>query len=783
MDVAKPSASLFDLHDIISRLSEADREKVESDSFRALFMPTFSRLMDADGLVSEEDAVEAVLACVPQERQPVLGLTAETALAFLGNFGVTGVITSDTYIYIAQWAEAERILELCDGPVVPLVLPAGSGRAGVDTVEQCIERIENSAAIVGPVIRAGDMAWVQKIANKCLPDVNPEGFRTCQHVAASVVPTLLRFAVNTPQQRAGLLEAIARVAAGSVEAGARLAQSSSFREVLEIALRPGKQGATPPASALDVHAALQACASAAYQDFAATSLEPFVPTIASFALADHAGSFATVQAAALSVLAQLSTHDALKPAVAKSLPMGVLVRLLSGHRAMERRDDRFDFQLLCLQLLAETTADGCRILDLLEDLVAQGVPANLIEALDAAVAGAEYPLGSRCFRRPGPLVQCIAAVAREGKASKLRGAIGALSQLLEDRDIRPEALRALLAVGASRRCAEHMMGDAAFVNRLEEVAADARNYGDDDVFALCEEVLQALRAKVAENPPVYEVDEWKELFGDRTALMLSGSTLPSDERLVCCDADEALERVLEAGVIVWDGEAPAVQRPTRREEDVPNLSNSFTQLIDRALLEAENRGLPLVAAGFCGTDVATAQAAWANVAQAFPGRLVLFGSARCPAAPLPMEDLVRAVSGLTDGTARTHRSSHALPDSSTAAPSIASEDMRSVASQEAAFASACLCAVAPKTVVSVGLTGPAKEDFARMAGGEVSGPEEWIVFPAFSQHAKRADASMAEWGGMQLTERCVLDAASREVSATSGNWKLTLAADGEWVVQ
>merc|ERR1719389_1009656 len=109
--------------------------------------------------------------------------------------------------------------------------------------------------------------------------------------------------------------------------------------------------------------------------------------------------------------------------------------------------------------------------------------------------------------------------------------------------------------------------------------------------------------------------------------------------------------------------------------------------------------------------------------------------------------------------------------------------MRSVASLEPAFGSAGLRAVAPTAVVSIGLTGSAKEDFARMASGEVSGPEEWIVFPAFAQHPMRADASLAEWGGMQLTERCVLSAATRDVSAASGAWTLALDAEGEWQIR
>merc|ERR1719498_828950 len=131
--------------------------------------------------------------------------------------------------------------------------------------------------------------------------------------------------------------------------------------------------------------------------------------------------------------------------------MTLLLRLLSGHRAMERSDDRFDVQLLCLQLLAETTADGCRVVDLLDDLVAQGATANLVEALNAAVDGAEYPLGSRCFRRPGPLVHCISALARDGKASKLRGARAALSKMLDDDGTSTDALVGLQAVAASRR--------------------------------------------------------------------------------------------------------------------------------------------------------------------------------------------------------------------------------------------------------------------------------------------------------------------------------------------
>ena len=53
-----------------------------------------------------------------------------------------------------------------------------------------------------------------------------------------------------------------------------------------------------------------------------------------------------------------------KVATAKRNMARASAELLSGHRAMERRDDRFDFQLLCVQLLAESTGDGCRVADL-----------------------------------------------------------------------------------------------------------------------------------------------------------------------------------------------------------------------------------------------------------------------------------------------------------------------------------------------------------------------------------------------------------------------------------
>jgi len=778
MDVAKPPASLFELSGVLSQLSATDREKVESEAFRSTCLTTFSNFMDADGVVPEENTAQAVLACVPEERQPVLGLTAETAAAFLCHFGVTASsIASDVYLRIAQWAEAERTLELCHGPVVPAVLPAGNGIYGVEAVEQGIDRIE-ALAKEGETLRAGDLMWVQKIAEKCLPDINPTSYRTCQQQAAKVVPTVLRCAVQSPAQRSQLLDAVARIAAGSRPAGEKLAKAPAFREVLEITLsgsRADARGNVSPAT--DVHAALQACASVACQDFGAAALKAFVPTIAGYALAEHVGTFATIQAGALSVLAQLCAHEALKPVVAASLTMTLLVRLLSGHRAMERRDDRFDFQLLCVQLLGETTADGCRVADMLEDIIAQGAPANLVEALDAAVKGEEYPLGSRCFRRPAPLVQCIIAVARAGKAAQLRGARSALRALLDDEDTQKDALEGLRALAASRRCAEELLGDEALLAALEDIAADERAFGEE---TRAGDVLVAVRAKVAENPPVYETHEFAAVLGGQgKAVQFCGPALDAQERLLCTDADDVVERLLEFGVIVWDGDPPAAHRHTGRPEDLPNLSTAFTQVIERALLEAEYRQQPLVAAGFCGADVDAAQKAWADLAKTFPGRVVLFGSAREGVPVAAMPDLVRAVSGLTEGSHRSHRSLP-LPDSSTAAPSVASEDFRSVASLEPAFESAGLRAVAPTTVISIGLTGAAKADFARMAAGQVSGPEEWIVYSAFAQHPKRADVSLAEWGGMQLTERCVLSAATREVSSANGEWTLTLDAEGEW---
>ena len=54
---------------------------------------------ESNAEVPEENTARAVLACVPEERQPVLGLTAETAAAFLCHFGVTASsIASDVYL-------------------------------------------------------------------------------------------------------------------------------------------------------------------------------------------------------------------------------------------------------------------------------------------------------------------------------------------------------------------------------------------------------------------------------------------------------------------------------------------------------------------------------------------------------------------------------------------------------------------------------------------------------------------------------------------------------------
>ena len=68
---------------------------------------------------------------------------------------------------------------------------------------------------------------------RCLPDINPTSYRTCQQQAAKVVPTVLRCAVQCPAQRSQLLDAVARIAAGSRPAGEKLAKAPAFREVLK----------------------------------------------------------------------------------------------------------------------------------------------------------------------------------------------------------------------------------------------------------------------------------------------------------------------------------------------------------------------------------------------------------------------------------------------------------------------------------------------------------------------------------------------------------------------
>ena len=104
------------------------------------------------------------------------------------------------------------------------------------------------------------------------------------------------------------------------------------------------------------------------------------------------------------------------------------------------------------------------------------------------------------------------------------------------------------------------------------------------------------------------------------------------------------------------------------------------------------------------------------------------------------------------------------------------------ASPEPSFESAGLSTGAPATVVSIGLTGAAKADFARIAGGEVRGSvSSWVVFPAMVRRPNGTDEPLAEWGGMALVERCVLSAATRQVDSAS--WTMTRDAGGEWQVE
>ena len=91
-----------------------------------------------------------------------------------------------------------------------------------------------------------------------------------------------------------------------------------------------------------------------------------------------------------------------------------------------------------------------------------------------------------------------------------------------------------------------MLADGALLTLLDQLSPANAEMSVVDLGA---ELLFDLKAKAEENPPVYEVDEFQELFGGRPAVQLLGPTVASDEQLGCADADKAVESLLESSIL------------------------------------------------------------------------------------------------------------------------------------------------------------------------------------------------------------------------------------------
>jgi hypothetical protein len=774
MCIFAPDPCLFDLNTVMTRLPASDQTRVMSEELRAACMATFAHFVEAEGSICDEDLSRAVMAAVPAERHQVLGITAETARSLLSKLGLKDV-TEQEYLHLWQWAEAEKTLELFKGPIVALVLPDGFSRFGVDAVEQAISRLDTLVHMAHMVMTAGDLIMVQKMWEKCVPSFNPAGFRSCQTAALKALVPLVKLAKKMKDKRAPLLEAVARITAGNADNARYAGRMQDLQDVLGQALRAG-------ASALDSQMGLMVASSIA--PFDGTALVDLVPEIVAHATTELPGTFACVQSSALSVLSQLSAHENLQAFIAALLTMPALLRMFRQHRALENPHDRFDFQLLCLNLLPFRTADYELLDSLLEDLVLQGSLNGLVEALAASVIGAEWPIGSNCFRRPVPLINVLCRVCRAGKAALCREAYRSLAALLDDEP--RAALAGLRELATSRLNAEVMGADEALMAQVQEIIDESKAF-DDGVLAEEGEALQ--RELAAQACGVYDVADFEELCGGKRVVQLRGTDVESGYTLHCSEYDRALDLLIDAEVIVWDHVCPPEHGPTGRPEDSANFSTSYTQMLVRVLTEANRRAsiarahgenpASLLVAGFLNSGVQQ----WTELAEAFPGQVVFFAkpirrledSAVPP--PVPLD---RVVSGATE---RTHHS-YVTHDESTAVP-----DQNSVISLDLEFdfhpvslRSQAVQVSHARTVVSLGLCGVSKEDFACVAKGDTM-IEQWYVFPTSQLHPTQVDLQLDEWGGMALCEPLVLASDTRALTALSGEWQLTFnACENSWDV-
>jgi hypothetical protein len=772
MCVFSPDPCLFDLKNVLARLSDSDQARVMSEELRAACMQTFAKFVAADGSICEEDLADAVMAAVPVERQQTLGITAETARSLLGKLGLSDNVSEDEYLHLWRWAETEKTLELCGGPIVALVLPHGMARFGIESIEHAIGRLDTLADL-GTPMSAGDLVLVQKMWEKCVPFFNPSGFKTCQTMAMKALQPLVYLAKKNPLKRAPLLEAVARISAGHLENACYAGRMKALREVLALALQKGQP-------ATDSQMALAVCCSLAPYDEAA--LSDLIADIAEHATAENPGTFACVQASALNVLSQLSAHEKLQPLVAGVLPLPILIRMNRDHRALETNYDRFDFQLLCLNLLPYRTDEGVQDV-LLDDLIVQGALSCLVEALAASVQNAEWPIGSNCFRRPVPLLNVLRRVCLAGKASWCRDAYRSVGALLEDEP--RAALDALRQLATSRRNSEVIAADAELMAKIQEIIDESKAFDDGSLA----EVGEALQCELAAQATgVYDLADFDELCGGKRVVHLRGTVAESGYTLHCGEYDRVLDLLLDAEVIVWDHDGAPEMGPTTRPEDQVNFSTSYTQILIRALREAGARAWSarargesvsdLVVAGFLSGD----ETIWRELVSEFPAQVLFFAKpiSTLQEVALPPLSLSRGVSGVS-GTERqsyvTHDESTAIPPEECSAFSV-DVDYHPIALQSLAGRVSHA-----RTVVSLGLSGASKDDFALLANGDCAGAEEWYVFPTSQIHPTGLDLSLDEWGGLALREPVVFTAATRRITALSGEWKMSFnASANDWEI-
>jgi len=738
---------MANLDELVTSCTDEQREAFMSDEYRQMCMQKFANFIDAEGEVDEDQLAEAIMAATLEERVETLGITKENATRFADQLGIELPLKAEGFLSLCRWCSAEGVANKYETPVVGSVLGSGlDGRNGLQSVEQAVKTIV--ACGVEGTLRKGDEYAVTHVWEKCVPSMNPTSYRTCQRAARAAIAPLARFAEPAGNTRTICLEALARIVSGYEDAAKQLSTEPSFASALE--------GALNADSANEQQSGLIAASSmAAWPSTMNVVADKHLLRIGELATYEAVGSFSAVQSLSLSVLCQLSCRAGKQvlgriAALFSRYQMEALLAVEPRHRVMEGDADRLDFQILCLNLIGETTNDGSRIYDVaFRKCVEQGVIEALVQSLDASAHKQEWPIGSNCFRRPISMLHCVRSACAAGCAGALRGTIQALAELLLDDEFASEAISTFQALCASRRNVDAIAAHPTLSKQLAEIANESAISGDGELAELVDRLQKTITSKLAELPALYEVEDAAEMLGGKLNVMLRGISTTSGT-VRCADFNDAIENMLnsEIEVIVFNGEHPAFSPPGPEDGTYVDLSTSFTQVIVRAMKASsvkawkeKSRGAvvpEIMAAGFVGSEPAAteAQAAWAGVASEFLSRVLLFRNA--PNAYEP------------ESVARNGWDAARITGT--------------------------------RQVVSIGLgEAEVKEDFAAMAEGRVeTAVDTWTVYPASVNEACAAETADM-WGGLALTTPCALNAETRVLSAADGSWSLYFdTTENEW---